>query len=296
MEYLKELFDQKTKKMNELEIRRIDKLLIVNGFKDFLKKVQIYIYLLADFDVIYSLIFILFSFIGLFIHPFFFAFHLIDLVKAQPTLKVILGAFYRSLKSLGSVLLILLIIVYFFALLIYYFFYDNMPDNSCSSVAMCFASLYTNIFTSGGNIGNFMSENNTGRLVRYILDIFFSIFVICILIRMFSGITADNFSSQRKERETIEHDIQNTCFICGLSRDNIAKYYPGTEGFYNHLEDHSIENYFFYMFYLEEKEPSEYNGIESYIKSEIDKESILWLPIQRSLIIEEWEAKHGQTV
>ena len=86
--------------------------------------------------------------------------------------------------------------------------------------------------------------------------------------------------------------MESTCFICGLDREKIEKYYVGKDGFGNHLQDHSVNNYFFYMFYLEEKDPNEYSGLESYVKKNIDKESIAWFPIGRSLKIEEWENKH----
>ena len=35
--------------------------------------------------------------------------------------------------------------------------------------------------------------------------------------------------------------------------------------------------------------PDEYSGIESYVKKQIDMESVLWFPMGRSLKIEEWE-------
>ena len=90
MNYLKDLFDQKSKRMNELEIRRIDKILTINGFKDFLKKMQIYFQLIFDSDVLYALAFIAFSLLGLFVHNFFFAFHLIEFIKTQPILRNVL--------------------------------------------------------------------------------------------------------------------------------------------------------------------------------------------------------------
>ena len=61
------------------------------------------------------------------------------------------------------------------------------------------------------------------------------------------------------------------------------------------MKDHNIINYFFYTFYLEDKYSSEYSGLESYIKNQIDKESIMWFPTGRSLKIEDWEIKHKNT-
>ena len=47
-----------------------------------------------------------------------------------------------------------------------------------------------------------------------------------------------------------------------------------------------------FIFYLNEKNPNEYTGMESYIKENIDEESISWLPIGRCIVSEDWEKKH----
>ena len=171
-----------------------------------------------------------------------------------------------------------------------------MPDNTCNSPLICMLAIYSNTFTSGGNLGNFIdekeeSENVSGDMERYVLDISYTIIMVWLVWQMVSGLIVDTFNSLRGEREEKEEDMETTCFICGLDREKIGKYYVGKDGFDNHLQDHSIENYLFYMFYLEDKDPSEYSGLESYIKELIDKESITWFPIERCFKIEEWENK-----
>ena len=98
---------------------------------------------------------------------------------------------------------------------------------------------------------------------------------------MISGLIVDTFQSLRKQEEELDKDSKNICFVCGLERETIEKYYVGKDGFYKHLEDHNLASYFFYIFYLKEKDSSELTGIESYIKEMIDKENIFWLPIER---------------
>ena len=107
----------------------------------------------------------------------------------------------------------------------------------------------------------------------------------------------DKYTSREALKDLFkkEEDMKNICFICGLDKEEIEKYYPGKEGFEKHLQDHSVSNYFFYTFYLEDKESSEYSGLESHIKEQIDKESISWFPNGRSLKKEEWESKHKTT-
>ena len=157
--------------------------------------------------------------------------------------------------------------------------------------------IYSNTFSSGGNLGNFIDTNEekinyAGKMERYALDISYTLIMVNIVWQTFSGLIFAAFDTLRGEREELENDMESTCFICGLDREKIEKYYVGKDGFGNHLKDHSVNNYFFYMFYLEEKDPNEYSGLESYVKKNIDKESIAWFPIGRSLKIEEWENKH----
>ena len=173
-----------------------------------------------------------------------------------------------------------------------------MPTFSCDSPVICMVYIYSNTFTSGGNLGNFIdegdeaNENKEGNMIRYALDISYTIIMVWLVWQMVSGLIVDTFESLRGNREEKEDDMKSTCFICGMDKEKIEKYYPGKEGFEKHLQDHSVINYFFYTFYLEDKDSSEYSGLESYIKNEIDQESISWFPQERSLKIEEWESKH----
>ena len=172
-----------------------------------------------------------------------------------------------------------------------------MPEYTCNSPLICMMYIYSNTFTSGGNLGNFIdtkeeSINYSGDMERYALDISYTIIMVSIVWQMVSGIILNTFDGLRGDREGLEEDMETTCFICGLKREKIEKYYIGKEGFEKHLQDHSVNNYFFYIFYLEDKDPNEYSGLESYVKQHIDEESINWFPINRSLKIEEWESKH----
>ena len=174
-----------------------------------------------------------------------------------------------------------------------------MPENSCDSPVICMVFIYSNTFTSGGNLGNFIDdgghENEEGEMKRYALDISYTIIMVYLTWKLVSGLIIDTFESLRGDREEKEQDMKSICFICGLDKEEIEKYYPGKEGFEKHLQDHSVSNYFFYTFYLEDKESSEYSGLESYIKEQIDNESISWFPNGRSLKKEEWESKHKIT-
>ena len=295
--FLKKSYDDKKGYIDDFEIHRVYNFLKTSGYSLFFHKAFIYIRLIFNFQVIYRFCYMVFAALGLFVHHFFFAFHLIEFIKSQPILKIVFLAFYEPLAQLIYTYIFFFILIYFYSLLIYYRYYDLMPEFTCNSPLICMMYIYSNTFTSGGNLGNFIdtkesSINTSGDMERYALDISYTIIMVSIVWQMVSGIILNTFDGLRGEREELEEDMESICFICGLKREKIEKYYLGKEGFEKHLQDHSVNNYFFYTFYLEDKDPNEYSGLESYVKEHINKESIDWFPIGRSLKIEEWETRH----
>ena len=289
--YLKDTYESTISSMNELEIHRVDNFFSLNSYK----KTFIYISLLLDIKVLYAFAYMIFALLGIFVHNFFFSFHLIEFIISQPILQYVFRAIVDPIVQLAYTFIFFFILIYFYSLIIFYKFQEIMPDYSCDTPVICMVYIYSNTFTSGGNLGNFIDEkheNSDGDMIRYALDISYTIFMVCLVWQMVSGLIVDAFGSLRGEREEKEDDMKKKCFICGLNKEEIEKCYLGKEGFETHLKDHSIINYFFYIFYLEDKDSSEYSGLESYIKNEIDKESIKWFPKGKSLRIEEWKSKH----
>ena len=295
---LKEIYEERLIQMSNIEIHRMNYFFNTKSYK----KVLIYIRLILDIKVIYALLYFVFAILGIAEHKFFFAFHLIEFIISQPILQYVFRAIIDPIAQLAYTFIFFFILIYFYSLIIFYYFQEIMPENSCDSPLICMVFIYSNTFTSGGNLGNFIdeggdgeNENVNGDMVRYALDISYTIIMVGLTWQMVSGLIVDTFESLRSTREDKEDDMKSICFICGLDKEKIEKYYPGKEGFEKHLKDHSVANYFFYTFYLEDKESSEYSGLESYIKEQIDNESISWFPDGRSLKIEEWESKHKIT-
>ena len=292
---LKEIYEERLTQMSNLEIYRLKYFFNSKSYK----KILIYIQLVINIKVIYALLYMIFAILGIVKHKFFFAFHLIEFIIGQPILQYVFRAIIDPIAQLAYTFIFFFILIYFYALIIFYNFQEIMPQYSCDSPLICMVFIYSNTFTSGGNLGNFIdeggNENEKGDFIRYLLDISYTIIMVGLTWQMVSGLIVDTFESLRGDREEIEDDMKSTCFICGLDKEKIEKYYPGKEGFEKHLQDHSVSNYFFYTFYLEDKESSEYSGLESYIKEQIDNESISWFPAGKSLKIEEWESKHKIT-
>ena len=128
-----------------------------------------------------------------------------------------------------------------------------------------------------------MKPNLKGYFNLYFLEILYSILMVYLVFQMTAGLIVDTFISIRKEQEDISKDLKNICFICGSEREEIEIYYTGKEGFKKHQVDHNLFSYFCFVFYLRDKNESEYSGIETYVKGTLLKDSISWLPINRFL-------------
>lgn len=133
--------------MTELDLRRFRSILKLDKIKVFFTKVMIIIQLMFNIEVLYAIGYMGFAILGLSLHNFFFSYHLIMFIRTQPILKNVLKAVYNPRKQLIFIFAFFILLEYFYALLVYYFFYDQMPDNSCESVFICLATIYTNTFT-----------------------------------------------------------------------------------------------------------------------------------------------------
>lgn len=147
MNYYKDVYDQKTRQMHELEIEKISNILRIGGWSNLWKKIQKYFKLIFNMEVLYAVGYMGFAILALSIHYFFFCYHLIEFIKTQTVLKNVLRSVYNPRKQLIFIFVFFLVLEYFYSLLIFYFFYDIMPLNSCISVFSCLATVYTNTFS-----------------------------------------------------------------------------------------------------------------------------------------------------
>lgn len=65
-------------------------------------------------------------------------------------------------------------------------------------------------------MNEFLGRYNYGR---FFFENLYNIIVVLIMMQIFSGIIIDTFSSLREKQMLRDRDIQETCFICGFSRE-----------------------------------------------------------------------------
>ena len=56
-----------------------------------------------------------------------------------------------------------------------------------------------------------------------------------------------------------------------------------SKGFAYHIKfEHNLWNYLFYIAYVQNKEKTEYTGMESYVANQIEKGEVDWFPLDRN--------------
>ena len=80
--------------------------------------------------------------------------------------------------------------------------------------------------------------------------------------------------------------IQNEAFVSGLSRAGYEENGPGFNFDELNEKHQNMWNYFFYIVYIGEKDPSSYNGCESFVADCLQKNDISWLPTKTSWKLE----------
>ena len=115
-------------------------------------------------DIVYYLAYAIFAVLGSAIHPFFFAFHLTEILRRYPTLKNVIKSIYEPRRQLGLTFLFLVILTYIFSLIAFEFFSADYHGD-CSSTWSCFLTTFDFTFKVSGGVILSFSLNLLFRLM-----------------------------------------------------------------------------------------------------------------------------------
>ncbi|CAK81773.1 unnamed protein product (macronuclear) [Paramecium tetraurelia] len=134
--------------------------------------------LLQDPDILYYFIYIIAGIVGLTVHPFFFAFHLMDFLKLEQ-LKTVLDAIWGPRQEIGLALLLLAVVEYYVGILGFVIFFNDyrivdgtscriLPDNDhiicergCSTMWQCIFISFDLTFKFTGALGSGIMDYDT---------------------------------------------------------------------------------------------------------------------------------------
>ncbi|EWS73528.1 inositol-triphosphate type 1 protein (macronuclear) [Tetrahymena thermophila SB210] len=250
--------------------------------------------LLINLEIIYYLSFGLLAILATFVHPFFFAFHLTECFLRYQTLRNVLKSIYDPKIGLILIFILILLFMYFFTVFGYLIFNDSY-SNRCDSLYLCFFESFDQNYKYIGGLGGFLNrvkpqDTDNYDYERFLFDNFCYILISIFLSKMFSGLIICTFKQLRDTQMQKHIDVNEMCFICGNSRELFDR--KSDKGFQQHIKnDHYIWNYMFYLAYLEERDSTEYTGVESYVKEKLTQLDYTWFPIQRASVLVDDEKK-----
>jgi hypothetical protein len=255
------------------------------------------LFVLRDSKSMYELLYFVISLLGLLIAPFFFAFHLLDIVTWSPQLKNVLNAITLNRKSLLLTLLLSFVIVYIYAVILFIFFREwaiFSGEEQCQQLGTCILFTFNYGLRKRGGIADALlvpKTWNVDYIPRIIFDMSFFILIVLLILNLIFGVIVDTYRQLRLKKAEIAEDMFNRCFICSYSRYELER---SSTGFSNHVKkEHNMWEYVFFLMHLNQKPETEYNGQESYVMKKAAVKDLTFFPVHRALCMqnEGWDDK-----
>jgi len=262
--------------------------------------------LTRDQWLLYYVLSIVNTSLGLLVHAFFFVPLLLDIVVQSRLLQKVIEAVTINSQSLGLTFLLVLVVIYQFTIVGQLFFHEDyiwhyetaegrdVEVDLCSDTMSCFMNTvylglnYEGLSQSLADVRDKIDHDHWGANIRWSVDLLFYVVVIVMLLNIIFGIVIDTFAQQRDLQKQIKDDIDNVCFVCGIDRNTFDRKHP--IGFEHHIRsEHNLWHYLSFMVHLRVKNVTDYTGPESYVKDMLAKNDFGFFPILKtsSIIVED---------
>eukprot|EP00913_Durusdinium_trenchii_P025484 g23922.t1 len=216
----------------------------------------------SDGQLMYTLFLLVFSFLGLFVSFLFNAVNTIDLCMRIPILAKVIESITVSRDQVAGTMVLGFCIQYMavgagFLLFSQGYGFADKDTSACSTLMECLRAHFDYGFRSAP-----VWSGPKLTYTRFTFDYVYNLVIILIMAAIISGIIIDTFADLREEQKTIQDKMKSSCFICSLSKSELER---KRVKFENHiLKDHYMWAYARFLLYLDETDPAELNGPESY--------------------------------
>ena len=228
-------------------------------------------------------------------HPFFYAYHLTEVIFRYPTLKNIILSVWEPRLLMTLTFFLLCVMNYFTAIATYMWFKVPLLGN-CDSLLYCFlwcldANIKGAISAKTAQINPTPNNAEFYGLGYWFYLQFTNLFLSIVMIGVLGGIIIDTFKKLRHEENDKNEDMNNKCFICGNIKqifDRKQSQKQGGGGYQQHIElNHYMWNYLSFISFIRWKNQTEYSGIESYVNSKLEDDDLSWIPFNRAKELED---------
>ena len=185
---------------------------------------------------------------------------LVEIIIHSDTLICIVKSFWLPKRQLITTLILFYLIAYYFIIFVYLFIPHHLPTRDCFKFSDCFFTLCDQTIKNSNGIINYLIEdglyitNTLYQNPRFWIDNLFAIIDLMLVLQMVCGIITDSYISQKNEKDKFINNKNKICFICGLGKPELIKYYENEQGFEEHIKvDHYLWNYMFLIFNVSKK-------------------------------------------
>jgi len=250
-------------------------------------------YFFGHFDTKYYFALTLFSALGVFYSPLFFACCFIEILRVSKLMQYVMRAFTANIDQVIAAVILAALVTYLFSVGAYSTaalhnnFNFNSFGGSCTSLKSC-----TLVALDYGYSQSVFWDYPAaiGTVEGSFFNFAFTFILQIVVPGLISGIIIDTFSELRNTTNAVRDDVLNTCFICNINREDFET--NGTS-FEKHVtDDHNMWKYLWYIVYLEEKDRSELSGIEQYCAETFQQLSVKWLPIKAARVLSKMTDKY----
>jgi hypothetical protein len=220
-------------------------------------------------------------------------------VLVDPTVQLVLMSVRLHYDKLLQTLLLLIICDYGWAVFGYVFLWNWHADytKTCGTLYQCFLTYLAQGLKSDG-ISDALRDTMVDDAypkhlwsdphLTFVIacDLCYFVWVVLILVAIVTGVIIDTFGELRDRDNEEKEKLQNNCFMCTLSKDQLRdKDRPGgSQDFFEHVkEEHNVYAYVGYFIYLNEehKQRIDMSSLENYVHSCVFNQnpSVGFLPI-----------------
>ena len=236
----------------------------ISFFSYFLIFVHVLFKIIFNFQTIYYILSLLFLYFGLFIHPFFFCFILLELVNRVEIMQTVLNAMYKPMGNIVITLLMFIMLEYAFSMFAISIYTSHFPIVGDSRTFLkTFMRMLDQTFKQDGGIGTYLSQKQEPGYTpyiaksyagsRYFFDLLFFIVINQLIFQMFLSMIIDYFNNTKENNEEFQKLKESSCLICEKEREDLEKLYSNMKNAFdlhtNHF--HNLIDYIAYLIYLQ---------------------------------------------
>jgi len=245
----------------------------------------------SDKELIYNIFLVVCSFLGRYVNFLFNSVNTIDLCMNINILAAVIQSITNSVESVVGTMVLGFCLQYIFVGYGFIMFghgygFSDQDTAGCANLMDCLKAHWDYGFRSAP-----VWPSKKITYLRFTFDYVYNLSIILIMAAIISGIIIDTFADLKEEQSFIEDEQKSKCFICSLSKSELER---AKVKFQKHIiQDHYMWAYARFLLYIQEQDPSNLTGPESFVKQKIKENNSTYFPNKRCIEMEGGDSGEG---